>query len=286
MNDTSRAMGFDVWVEYFEANPVRQRRLEQGWDASAPVVLTDRQRDALVHSFQRFELGEGGDGIRLLGKARAEGDPDYTRALELLVAEEQKHSALFGVGLRRMGAPSLRAHWSDFAFTRLRRLLGLRTEIALFLVAEAVSVEYFEALAENAPDPILRGIGERIRTDEREHLRFQIDRLRVGFAGTPRVIRMLVSVSWWTVAVGAATVLCADHAAALRACRRRPIAYWGRALRRFRRLALCALDATDRGEGSGARNGGVTLLGPSVSADELRGASARAIHSAAPVGAG
>lgn len=258
---------FRVWVEYFEANPARQHRLEREWDPSAPVVLTVRQRDALVRSFQRFELGEGGDGVRLLAKARAAGDPVYTRALELLVAEEQKHSALFGVGLRRMAAPSLRTHWSDFAFTRLRRMLGLRTEIALFLIAETVAVEYFEALADGAPDPILRGIGERIRTDEREHLRFQVDRLRVGFADSPRLVRALAGLSWWVVAIGATTVLCVDHAAALRACGRNPLAYGARALGRFRRFAGSALK-TPRCP-AGASRGGVVLLGPSLDPAEL-----------------
>jgi hypothetical protein len=260
MNDVSP---FSVWVDYFRANPQRQRLLEQQWDASASVSMTATQRRALVRSFQRFELGEGGEGIRLLAKARAAGDPVYTRALELLVVEEQKHSALFGVGLRRMGAPSLRAHWSDFAFTALRRLLGLRTEIALFLIAEAVAVEYFDALAECAPDPILRGIGERIRTDEREHLRFQVDRLRGGFADATSFTRAAAGALWWLVAVGAATVLCLDHGAALRVCGRRPILYWRRALRRFRALARSAL-RLDVPAGHGMRPGSVPLLGPGV----------------------
>ncbi|MBS1907359.1 MAG: ferritin-like domain-containing protein [Actinobacteria bacterium] len=262
------ASPFRVWVDYFAANPARQRRLEREWDPSTPVTLTVRQREALVRSFQRFELGEGGDGVRLLAKARAAGDPVYTRALELLVAEEQRHSALFGVGLRRMAAPSLRAHWSDFAFTRLRRILGLRTEIALFLIAETVAVEYFEALAEAAPDPILRGIGERIRTDEREHLRFQVDRLRVGFADSPLLVRALAGLSWWVVAIGATAVLCVDHAAALRACGRNPVGYGVRALGTFRRFAGSALKPPRRP--AGALRGSVALLGPSLDPTELR----------------
>jgi len=262
MNDSSTATtretgvtpaDFRIWVEYFEANPARHHRIESGWDVSAEVRLTVRQRRALVRSFQRFELGESGDGARLLTKARAAGDAAYTAALELLVAEEQKHSALFGLGLRRMEAPSLRAHWSDAAFTRMRRMLGLRTEIALFLVAEAVAVEYFEALASHAPDPILRGIGERIRTDEREHLRFQIDRLRVGFAGSAGPVRALLKVAWTVIAAGAAIVLVVDHAAALRVCGRSPLRYGIRAVRRFWTCAGLALDADGGGEG---------LLGP------------------------
>lgn len=252
---SAKSGDFRIWVEYFETNPARQQRIESGWDVAAEVRLTVRQRRALVRSFQRFELGESGDGARLLKKARAAGDAVYTAALELLVAEEQKHSALFGLGLRRMGAPSLRAHWSDAAFTRLRRMFGLRTEIALFLVAEAVAVEYFEALATHAPDPILRGIGERIRTDEREHLRFQIDRLRVGFAGSAVPVRALLKVAWTVISAGAAIVLVVDHAAALRVCGRSPLSYGIRAVRRFWSCAGLALDADGIGDG---------LLGPAL----------------------
>ncbi|MFT0846812.1 hypothetical protein VR010_03560 [Actinomycetaceae bacterium L2_0104] len=249
----AQASPFDVWLEYFEANPRRQLSLESAWDHDAAVTMNASQRRALGKSFQRFELGEGGEGDRLLSKARQAGDPIYTRALELLVVEEQKHSALFALGLRRMRVPLLHAHWSDAAFTRLRRALGLRTELALFLIAEATAMEYFEALAEGAPDAILCGIGERISTDEREHLRFQTDRLRLGFADTPRPMRICVGLLWRTVALGAATVLCIDHAGALKACGRSPREYWVRAVSRFGDCATSAL------------NGRRTVDGPSVS---------------------
>ena len=248
---------FSAWLEYYCANPVRQRALESAWDHDAPVTMSAKERKALGQSFQRFELGEGGEGVQLLAKARQAGDATYTRALELLVQEEQKHSALFGVGLRRMCAPSLQEHWSDAAFTRLRRSLGLRTELALFLIAEATAMEYFETLAEGAPDPIIRGIGERISTDELEHLRFQTDRLRVGFASMPLVGRVGVGLTWWIVAIGAATVLSVDHRGALRACGRTPGTYWLRALRRFGECSRAAL------------SGRVVVDGPSVSAREI-----------------
>ena len=232
---------FDDWVVHFETNPERQRATEATIDWSAPVQLGARERRAFVRSFQRFELGESGDGVRLLRMADAAGDPVYTAALRLLVAEEQKHSALFGRGLRHLAAPSLVGHWTDAAFTRLRRLLGLRTEIGLFLIAESVAMGYFLALADHAPDPVLRGIGRRIAEDERHHIRFQIDRLRVGFRGTPTAARTLVGIAWGIVAAGAATVLVIDHGAALRACGVSPAGYWGRAMRSFRAAARSVL---------------------------------------------
>lgn len=246
-------MNFAHWLAYFTANPERQRSLEQGIDWSVPCRIRPGQRRALVRSFQRFELGESGDGKRLLAKAEAAGDPVYLDALRLLVAEEQRHSALFGRGLEHMGAPSLDEHWSAAAFTRLRRALGLRTEIALFLIAETVAVGYFDALAHHAPDPVLRGIGRRILTDEVEHVRFQIDRLRVGFRRTPAPVRSLVRAAWTVVAIGAATVLVIDHAGALRACGLDPFAYWRKALRQFGAGARSALEPQGPG-----------LLGPSA----------------------
>jgi hypothetical protein len=235
---------FDSWVSHFEHNPEHHRAQEAQIDWQAPPVMSEGTRRAFIRSFQRFELGEGGEGARLLRMAAAAGDPVYTAALQLLVVEEQKHSALFGCGLRHLNAPSLTSHWSDAVFTRLRHLLGLRTEIGLFLVAESVAMGYFLALAESAPDPVLRGIGQRIAHDERNHIRFQIDRLRVGFRATPAPLRALIGTTLGVIAAGAATVLVIDHGAALRACGVSPVQYWGRAMRSFRVAARAALGSS------------------------------------------
>ncbi|AYY13130.1 hypothetical protein EF847_10900 [Actinobacteria bacterium YIM 96077] len=154
--------------------------------------------------------------------------------MHLLVDEEQKHSALFRRGLEHLGASPLDSHWSDEAFTRLRRALGLRTELALFLIAESVAMPYFAALADSAPDPVLRLIGLRIATDERNHIRFQIDGLRESLRRTPRLLRTMIVVAWWPIAVGAAAVILVDHGAALRSCGLSPITYWRAAVRQFR----------------------------------------------------
>ncbi|KRE28883.1 ferritin-like domain-containing protein [Agromyces sp. Soil535] len=240
-------MGFEAWRTYYERNTVRQRRIEASVDWDAPCTMPEAMRRAYARSFQRFELGEAGDGLRLLAKAADAGDPVYLAALTLLVQEEQRHSALFARGLSHLGAPRLRSHWSDATFTRLRRMLGLRTELALFLIAESTAIEYFHALATAGPDAVIRGIGRRILTDEVEHLRFQVDRLRAGFASTPSAARVFVGICWGVIAAGAATVLAVDHGAALRACGIRPADYWGRAMRHFRRAAIAALSQPDRG---------------------------------------
>jgi hypothetical protein len=221
------------WVANFQANSDRHRVLEAGIDWDTPATIDGRTRRGFVRSFQRFELGESGDGARLLNLAATAGDPAYSKALELLVQEEQKHSASFGRALKHLDATPLESHWTDAAFTRLRRLLGLRTELGLFLIAESVAMEYFRALAARAPDPVLRAVGRRVAEDEENHIRFQIDRLRVGFSDTPALGRVFVGAGWSVVAAGAATVLVVDHYAALRACGISAPAYWGRAMRIF-----------------------------------------------------
>jgi hypothetical protein len=248
-----RRMTFEAWVEHFQDNPAIQGNIEAETNWQSPCLLERDVRAAFVRSFQRFQLGENGDGKRLLAKAREARDPVYTRALELLVAEEQRHSALFARGLHHLGAPLLTSHWSDGAFTVIRRMLGLRTEIALFLIAETVALGYFEALARSAPDPILRGIGRRILTDEVDHVRFQVDRLGDGFRCTPAVARAAVAGLWSVIAIGATAVLVLDHRGALAACGLSPRRYVGSALREFRRAARKALAGPD-----------FTALGPST----------------------
>ena len=225
---------FEKWVTHFTSNRRRHDAIEAEIDGETPARLPSEVRAALVRSFQRFELGEGGDGLHLLRKAEGCG-PAQREALRLLVAEEQEHSALFRRGLRHLGAGTLTAHWSDLVFTRLRRALGLRTELALFLTAEAVAMPYFVVLARSGPDPVIRGIGTRIARDEEHHLAFQIAQLRGGLASLATPVRALVLLLWWVVAVGAATVVAIDHGSALRACGLPVRRYWGAALRSFRR---------------------------------------------------
>ncbi len=227
------ASPFDAWAEYYARNPRRQRGVEAAVDWAAPCRLPEPARLALACSFQRFALGESGDGAHLLHLAERRGDPAYLQSVRLLVAEEQRHSALFERGLRHLGARPLRAHWSDAAFTLLRRSLGLDTEIALFLVAETVALPYFEGLAAHRGDPVVAGIGRRILLDERQHVRFQVDRLHLDLCRRPALLRLAVVLPWAAVAVTASAVLTVGHAAALRECGLTPSTVRRRGLRGF-----------------------------------------------------
>jgi hypothetical protein len=234
-------MTFDLWLAHFRTNDARNRKREAMIPWDNPSQLDVKARTAFIHSFQRFELGESGDGKHLLAKASLQGDEVYLSALELLAREEQAHSELFRRGLVHLGAHSLDSHWSDKVFTFLRRMMGLRTELALFLIAETVAMGYFTALSQHAPDPVLRGIGKRIASDERNHIRFQIDRLRQGFEATSVVGRTLTGLGWGFIACGATTVIILDHGSALRTCGLSPIRYFAQAMREFRQAAESVL---------------------------------------------
>ena len=245
--------GFEIWTAYFEANLARHDRLDAliPWDSVSPLPPEDLA--AIARSLQRFELGESGDGRGLLSKARRRNDHGYDWALRLFVTEEQKHSALFRAALLRFGTEPLSAHWTDGAFVALRRMLGLRTEVTLFLIVETVAMEYFAALSRCA-DPVVQGVARRILTDEVEHVRFQIDQLRLGFEDTPRPGRLLAASAAWMLALGTATVLAIDHGPALRACGLSPAVFWHRALRHFGRALPLAFRL----------NGEAASFGPSV----------------------
>lgn len=234
-------MTFDAWLTYFERNPARQARLDAEIDWTRPTPLTGPSRAAIARSLQRFELGESGDGEVLLAKAERAGDPTYVAALRLFVAEEQRHSALFGTALDHLAARHLTTHWSDTAFTALRRALGLRTELALFLVAEVVALQYFTVLRDGCPDEPIARMAVRILADEEEHVRFQVQRLHEGFAGSGPLVRRGAQLLWWVVAVGAAGVVALDHGLALRVCGTRPVTLFGRALRSFAAASRLAL---------------------------------------------
>lgn len=246
-------MDYEPWLAYFRENPERHRVFDAAIDWDTKPSLPARQVEAIARSLQRFELGEGGDGSRLLANAAQAGDPVYLAALKLFVVEEQRHSALFLRALGYLGSAPLAAHWSDRAFVFLRRALGLRTELMLFLVAETVALEYFRALRDGAPDPAIRLVGERVFTDEIEHVRFQIQRLAEGYAGTSAPVRRLVHAAWWMVALGAAAVLAWDHRTALRTCGLPPRCFLPAALRGFARASSAVMaPAADAGYGPSA----------------------------------
>ncbi len=203
--------GFGRWVDHFEANVAVHAEVDSAIDFDGDCAVPEPLRRPLIASVRRFQLGESGDGQQLLRNAERAGDPEYVRAIGLFVAEEQQHAALLLRLLGHLGGTPMSSHWSDAVFVRLRRLLGLRTELMVLSVAEVVALSYYGGLSTAGPDPATRAVAARIVDDEHAHVRFQRDRLRAGFAGWPPPVRVVTLVLWWVVAIGATVVVAFDH---------------------------------------------------------------------------
>ncbi|HKH52707.1 MAG TPA: ferritin-like domain-containing protein [Mycobacterium sp.] len=207
-NDVS---DFGLWVEHFEQNDAVHAETDAAIDFDGQCQISDAVRGPLIASVRRFQLGESGDGLQLLRKAAKSGDPGYLRAAELFVAEEQQHAALLLHLLGYFRGKPMRRHWSDTVFVRLRRLMGLRTELMVLSVAEVVALSYYGGLAVDGPDPVVRAVAARIVADEHAHVRFQRDRLRAGFRESGIPLRLLAFTFWWLTAIGATVVVALDH---------------------------------------------------------------------------
>jgi hypothetical protein len=206
-----RADGFVKWTRRFEDE--RERRRAQGdpdWDRGAALPA------AVWTSVQRFQVGEDGDGANLVGKADQAGDTDYGQAVRLFIAEEQNHARLLARLLAAGGLPTLPGHWSDTVFVRLRRLMGLRMELLVLMVAEVVALRYYRALRDGTDDPLTTDVAGRILRDEERHVPFHCERLHASLAELPRATRRPVMALWRLLLLAATLVVVADHGPALR----------------------------------------------------------------------
>jgi hypothetical protein len=232
---------FGRWVDHFEANETVHARVDAAIDFDGQCRLTDAVRRPLIASVRRFQLGESGDGQQLMRNAERAGDPEYLQAIKLFVAEEQQHAALLLRLLGYLGGTPMHKHWSDAVFVRLRRLLGLRTELMVLTVAEVVALSYYGGLATTAADPVVRAVAARIVDDEHAHVRFQRHRLRAGFADTGAPVRALAFALWSVIAVGATLVVALDHGKLLDAIGYRRVRFVRDVLADFARTASAVL---------------------------------------------
>ncbi|MEU5595261.1 ferritin-like domain-containing protein [Streptomyces sp. NPDC020298] len=206
-----RTGGFADWTDRFEEED-RRRRAEPDphWAQGASL------HRAVWASIQRFQVGEDGDGANLIAKAEEAGDPDYAHAVKLFVAEEQNHARLLARLLTAGGMPTLAGHWSDRAFVRLRRMMGLRTELLVLMIAEVVALRYYRALRDGAADPLTSDVAGHILADEQRHVPFHCARLHASFRELPRPLRRPVTAGWQLLLYAVCLVVAADHGAALR----------------------------------------------------------------------
>lgn len=206
-----RTADFAKWARRFEDERERRRVLgDPDWGQGA------RLHPAVWAGVQRFQVGEDGDGANLVAKADEAGDRDYARAVRLFVAEEQNHARLLAGLLAAGGVPTLTRHWSDTVFVALRRLMGLRMELLVLMIAEVVALRYYRALRDGTDDSLTSDVAGRILDDEQRHVPFHCERLHASLAELPRLTRRPVMALWRLLLLAVSLVVAADHGAALR----------------------------------------------------------------------
>ncbi|MFJ9833718.1 ferritin-like domain-containing protein [Streptomyces sp. NPDC101169] len=202
---------FAKWARDFEDEKERRAALgDPDWGRGAAMP------PAVWAGIQRFQVGEDGDGANLVAKADQAGDPDYARAVRLFVAEEQNHARMLARLLAAGGMPLLSGHWSDTVFVRLRRLMGLRLELLVLMIAEVVALRYYRALRDGAGDPLTSEVAGRVLADEERHVPFHCARLHASFAELPRAARRPVLAGWRLLLLAVTAVVATDHGRALR----------------------------------------------------------------------
>lgn len=201
------------WLAHFTRN--KRQRMLITWERG--VHVSEAQRQALIHSLQRFQIGEQGDGKHLKTFARRTGDASYAAAIDLFIAEEQEHSRLLAMLLEGMDAELLSSHWSDTIFVLLRRLSGLHMEILILLIAEIIAKRYYRALAEGIRDPVAQTVFAQIVRDEQGHVAFHCDKLHHDFAPLPALVRSAIRFVWQSVFRIVCAIVMIDHRAVLRA---------------------------------------------------------------------
>lgn len=204
----------EAWRAYFEANATD--RAEIGWDAG--IQVEPSLRDPLVHSLQRFQVGESGDGKHLRRSAAGTRDADYQQAIAHFIAEEQRHSQLLAHAIHGMDGRLLTHHWSDIAFVAIRRLMGLKLELMVLLVAEMIARCYYRTLHDGTRDPVLRSAFAQIIRDEVGHVRFHCDYLHHAFRDYPGPARFAIRAGWRLIYRVTCLVVVYDHRDVIAAC--------------------------------------------------------------------
>ncbi len=229
------------WCAYFRSNATAPRDIP--WERGAEV--SPEELAAIASSVQGFQLGESSEGRHLFNSATTyairEEDAAYREAMALFIGEEQRHARELGRFLSLAGIPLISRTWPDTVFRWLRHRAGLELSIAVLLTAEIIAKVYYAALREATGSSVLKGLCDHILTDEKEHVRFQCERLAILRQRRP-TYRLFSWHAWQrTLFWGTCFVVWWKHGRAIKAGKVRFRCFWSRAWGEFN-IALRAMD--------------------------------------------
>ena len=233
VENTEKSFSSAEWLLYFQNNKESRISLKFRNDSSVPLSV----RVPLIRSLQRFQVGESGEGKHLLKYARRTNDPNYIECIDLFIKEEQYHALVLAQMIQSMDGALLTWHWSDIAFIGLRRMLGLKTELLILLIAEIIGKCFYAACANSLANSQFRDAFSLIVLDEIGHLEFHCNFLCDEFKVFPAVVLRVCYFLWSVLFLASCFVFISDHRHALKALKVRPRDFLEDCAKTFQRTA-------------------------------------------------
>lgn len=210
-NDNERAgkepFNSEGWLEYFRDS----QKIRSVIRISDAIELDEAVQKPLMRSLQRFHIGETGEGHHLLKHAKRRKDSAYNKCIDLFIKEEQSHALVLAQIIVALNGTLLRWHWTDIAFTGLRRILGLKTEIMVLLIAEIIGKTFYQLVAEKIDNALLSNVLSLVVLDEIAHIQFLTEFLDGQLSNRNALLRKTVHYIWCTTFYASCFVFVTDH---------------------------------------------------------------------------
>jgi hypothetical protein len=226
-----------TWFAYFEQNKASKVTI----NFPNNIVLQNDLRTPLIRSLQRFQIGETGEGKHLRSYAKNMHDEIYERCIDLFIKEEQSHARILAEMIGAMDGTLLNWHWTDLAFITLRRMMRLKTELFILLIAEIVGKSFYLLCSRQIPHERMSNAFSLMVLDEIAHLRFHALALNQEMKAAPQWFRWVVFRLWSALFYAACFVFIADHLKTLTALNSSKEQFLKDCRKEFRRAASLAL---------------------------------------------
>ncbi len=201
------------WRLYFEEN----RKMRPAVKLPNEIVLDQAVQAPLIRSLQKFQIGETGEGHHLRKYAKSYGDADYVKCVDMFIKEEQSHAQILSQVILNMNGNLMSWHWTDVVFTVLRRLLHLKTELLILLIAEVIGKCFYKYIVDKVNNKSLEEVFSLIVLDEIMHLKFHTEFLSEQLRPYPWIVKHIVHYVWCMIFYTACFAFVTDHRKALAA---------------------------------------------------------------------
>jgi hypothetical protein len=206
------------------------------WERGAG--LSTAERDLIAPSLQVFQQGEAQEGRHFYRCAEAyavmNGDVEYAEAHRLFMNEEKRHGHDLARFLALAGVPVLTEQSRlTQAFCWCGSRGRLEPTLLVILMSEIIALVYYAALRRATGSVVLRRLCTQILRDERQHVRFQAERLAIMRRGRPAVLLELTQALEVLLFVGACLACWCGHRRALLAGGLGFADFWREAWRRY-----------------------------------------------------